>query len=653
MFAQTLSLALLASVGIAEARSLDSHVRFHGIAHKRQNTDSSATTLAANAIQTGSFLDGSDEIGSAEVGQAKSSTSQNNFINNCAGKTLTNGLQITTGSCNGITMGDIPAKTNMVSSIIISPIDASATIESDTTFNITVQTANLVAGSFTNADSTYYAAPQFLEGGKIVGHTHVTVQDLGNSLNPTTPLDPTLFAFFKGINDAGNGEGLLTATVTGGLPAGNYRVCTLASASNHQPVLMPVAQRGTADDCSKFTVVGSGTTINAAANDGAKGSAAAALAASAVADPGNTGTGVVTSAASTSTTSSASDTSTSTKAGNGGNNSGSKDTTTSSSSSEASSSSVANNGKGGKDVSSTAAASAASSGSASSGTVVEQVIVIETFFEFTKSLGGLPPSVGKQGESFVVLEEVFDDIVSAASAACGKQFEACTGFSGPGFSLEECTFQKDTCGSVASTQSSSAAPATLTATATVPVGATATGSVIAQSTVSISASATSAASSVASSIATAGAATSTSSTTSRSSTSTSAAIGGIAAPPVTNSGDATRPFEVNGNTFVNEAAALQRSCDIQFNACADAVNGQKLSVCFLFESTTQMTKQRGIGFTNEAFSLSRCETLVPKLLELTCTSLIGLILDDFKPVSGNWCWLRKGEPVLRYALGHG
>lgn len=60
------------------------------------------TTLSANAIQSGSFNDGSNEIGSAEVGQALSLTSQNNFINNCAGKTLTNGLQITTGSCNGI-----------------------------------------------------------------------------------------------------------------------------------------------------------------------------------------------------------------------------------------------------------------------------------------------------------------------------------------------------------------------------------------------------------------------------------------------------------------------------------------------------------------------------------------------------------------------
>lgn len=252
---------------------------------------SGGTTLSANAIQKGSFNDGSDEIGANEVGQALSATSQNNFINNCAGKTLTNGLQITTGSCNGISkyslsrfqmkvtntlaaMGDIPAKTAMVSSIIINP-QTGQEVPSDTTFNITVQMANIVAGSFTNADATYYAAPQTLSGGKVVGHTHVTVQDLGNSLNPTQALDATQFAFFKGINDAGNGQGLLSAVVTGGLPAGNYRVCTMASASNHQPVLMPVAQRGTPDDCTKFVVTGNGNTPNAAANDGSGGLAAA------------------------------------------------------------------------------------------------------------------------------------------------------------------------------------------------------------------------------------------------------------------------------------------------------------------------------------------------------------------------------------------
>lgn len=51
------------------------------------------------------------------------------------------------------------------------------------------------------------------------------------------------------------------------------------------------------------------------------------------------------------------------------------------------------------------------------------------------------------------------------------------------------------------------------------------------------------------------------------------ALGGEAAPPVTDSGDATRPFLIEGDTFVNLNGALGRSCDIQKNACAALANG--------------------------------------------------------------------------------
>ena len=413
-------------------------------------------------------------------------------------------------------MGDIPAKTAMVSSIITNPLPGSSNIESDTTFNITVQTSNLVAGSFTNADATYYAAPQFLSGGKVVGHTHVTVQDLGSSLNPTAALDATQFSFFKGINDAGNGQGLLTATVTGGLPAGHYRVCTMASASNHQPVLMPVAQRGTPDDCTKFTVVGSGTTINVAANDGSKGIAAAAAAAAAVsvgpdvnvsqAATGASSSDVATSTSSSNsgkngkgksdTTSSSSETATTTSAKSGKNGKGKSDTTTSSS--ETASTSSSNSGKNGKgksdtttssETASTSSVSVVGNGKAVSSvakggnnkgskttsaasvvstTIVKKVTVIESFFEFNFGLGGLPPSVSKKGDQFFVLEQLFEDITLACGAACEEQFTSCTALEGPGFSLEECSTQKESCGSAASSQSSSATAATVTATVTVP-----------------------------------------------------------------------------------------------------------------------------------------------------------------------------------------
>ena len=165
-----------------------------------------------------------------------------NFINFCAGKTLTNGIQQKGGSCNGIVMGDIPSNTQMVSTIITSP-QTGENVEENTTFNLKANIANIQAGSFTNPDSTYYAAPQELDGsGQVIGHLHFTVQDMGGSMNPTSALDASKFSFFKGVNDDGDGAGNLQATVTGGLPAGNYRVCTMSSSSNHQPVLMPVAQ---------------------------------------------------------------------------------------------------------------------------------------------------------------------------------------------------------------------------------------------------------------------------------------------------------------------------------------------------------------------------------------------------------------------------
>ncbi|KAK4136231.1 hypothetical protein BT67DRAFT_235294 [Trichocladium antarcticum] len=237
-------------------------------------------TLDPDAIQSGSFTDGSAALG-AEAFQAASLTSENNFINFCAGKTLTNGFQITDGSCNGIVMGQIPSKDTMTSVVITSPKNGDS-IGSGEDFTITVQVDNLEAGAFTNAVASYYAAPQQLKGGRIVGHIHVTVQDTGANLNPTKPLDATKFAFFKGINDVGDGSGGLSADVAGGLPAGNYRLCTLVSAANHQPVIMPVAQRGAQDDCIRFEVTGNGKTKNIAANDGEKGVAAAAQAAEAI-----------------------------------------------------------------------------------------------------------------------------------------------------------------------------------------------------------------------------------------------------------------------------------------------------------------------------------------------------------------------------------
>ena len=72
------------------------------------------------------------------------------------------------------------------------------------------------------------------------------------------------------------------------------------------------------------------------------------------------------------------------------------------------------------------------------------------------------------------------------------------------------------------------------------------------------------------------------------------ALGGIAATPITNSGNVVRPFQVKADTFVNLAAAKQRSCDQQFNACANAANngtaGLSVSAC----STQQCESEKSL-----------------------------------------------------------
>ncbi|KAJ9615538.1 hypothetical protein H2200_001613 [Cladophialophora chaetospira] len=49
------------------------------------------------------------------------------------------------------------------------------------------------------------------------------------------------------------------------------------------------------------------------------------------------------------------------------------------------------------------------------------------------------------------------------------------------------------------------------------------------------------------------------------------------APPPVISGTGDRPFTVKGDTFVNAAAALQRSCSVQHNTCSNAANSGSLA----------------------------------------------------------------------------
>ena len=144
-------------------------------------------------------------------------------------------------------MGVIAAQTNMPSSKFVFPKNGQ-TIRANRDFTIKMAIRNLNTGFFTNPDKTYFAAPQAVDNqGNVKGHSHVVVEALP-ALDTTNPTDPTKFAFFKGLNAPANAQGVLSVAVTGGLPAGVYRLASINTAANHQPALVAVAQHGALDD---------------------------------------------------------------------------------------------------------------------------------------------------------------------------------------------------------------------------------------------------------------------------------------------------------------------------------------------------------------------------------------------------------------------
>jgi len=149
-------------------------------------------------------------------------------------------------------MGVIPSKDKMPASKFVSPKNGD-TLPENQKFTIQMNIKNLETGNFVNAQQNYFSAPQQTsDQGFIKGHSHVVIQQL-SAFDSTDILDPDVFVFFKGLNDAAQG-GVLTADVTDGLPAGVYRLSSINTASNHQPVLVPIAQHGSLDDVIYFTV---------------------------------------------------------------------------------------------------------------------------------------------------------------------------------------------------------------------------------------------------------------------------------------------------------------------------------------------------------------------------------------------------------------
>ncbi|KAL5478864.1 hypothetical protein ACEPAI_2141 [Sanghuangporus weigelae] len=213
--------------------------------------EQSATTLDPAVIATGFAQDGQQN---ATEGQVPSLTSTNNFINFCltVNKPITNGQQIRAGSCNPAPMGVIAARTNMPSSKFVFPKNGD-TIKANSPFTVQMAVNNLETGNFANEETNYLAAPQQVNAqGNIIGHSRFVIEQL-DSLDQTTPTDPNRFTFNKGIS-APAVNGVLSANITTGIPAGFYRLTSFNSAANQQPALVAVAQHGSLDDTVYFTV---------------------------------------------------------------------------------------------------------------------------------------------------------------------------------------------------------------------------------------------------------------------------------------------------------------------------------------------------------------------------------------------------------------
>jgi len=225
--------------------------------------EQSSLNLDSKVIATG-FKNNGQDVPTA--GQVPSLTSSNNFINFCLtvpDLPITDGKQIATGSCNPAPMGVIPSSDNMPSAKFIFPPNGDTSIVEGASFTIKLAIHNFQSGAFVNAEENYFAAPQHVNAqGQIIGHSHVVVEAL-SALDQTTPTNPKKFAFFKGLNSAAD-NGILTAKVAAGLPAGFYKLSSINTAANHQPVLVPVAQHGSLDDAVYFTVKSNGTAVVAA-----------------------------------------------------------------------------------------------------------------------------------------------------------------------------------------------------------------------------------------------------------------------------------------------------------------------------------------------------------------------------------------------------
>ncbi len=168
---------------------------------------------------------------------------------------IANGTQQVTSTCSRTVLGALPDVNNMISTIITLPFNGEI-IPFGTNFTVIVVSSNIDFGFFDDPQTQYYITPQTLnENGLIKGHTHITVEKITDRFQP---LDARFPVFFRGLNGPSE-DGSLSVIVDGSAfeetGRGNYRICTITASSSHAPVLMPVARRGSQDDCIRVIII--------------------------------------------------------------------------------------------------------------------------------------------------------------------------------------------------------------------------------------------------------------------------------------------------------------------------------------------------------------------------------------------------------------
>jgi hypothetical protein len=171
------------------------------------------------------------------------------------GQQQRNGGQI----CSSTQQGLIPDVNNMISTMITQP-QTGATVDASQGFQVVFSVNNLMAGVSVNLQNQFLLSPQTLAGnGLIEGFEQLTIQPLA-SVNRAPAAATT--SFFQTLTQASDGNGRTTYTVN--VPAGQiqttglHRICTMAANAGGAPVVMPVAQRGSQDDCIRVNITNGG-----------------------------------------------------------------------------------------------------------------------------------------------------------------------------------------------------------------------------------------------------------------------------------------------------------------------------------------------------------------------------------------------------------